>query len=462
MIFASPIFLFFFLPLVLLAYYAFPRAARNAVLLLASYAFYAWWRVDFAVLMVASSLVDYFAGLAMSRAGATAVQRKIALLASLCCNLGLLGFFKYANFGIDTLNALLAAGGHGQIEWTRVLLPVGISFYTFQTMSYSIDVYRRRVEPTRDLLTFGTYVSLFPQLVAGPIVRYSEIAGELKSRVHSFERFAQGCLLFALGFEKKILIADSVAPLADAAFALPDPSLVEAWWGVGAYTLQLYFDFSGYSDMAIGLGLMFGFRFPINFDSPYKSESITEFWRRWHVSLSAWLRDYLYIPLGGNQISERRTYVNLCVTMLLGGMWHGANWTFIAWGAWHGGLLAFERAIGKRPLYSALPRPLRIALTMALVMFGWTLFRALSLSHGFEMWGAMIGLGRSGGDLRVAPDDFQLGMLALGTALAFFAKPSQAIAETPGPRWAIIALLFPLAVMQLLFASYSPFLYFQF
>lgn len=461
MIFASPIFLFWFLPLVLLINALLPRGARNAWLLLTSYAFYGWWRFDFAVLMIISSLVDFFAAQYIDKETTSHARRRLALIGSLCANLGLLAYFKYANFGVDTLNALLEAAGHEPVRWTRVLLPVGISFYTFQTLSYTIDVYRGEVKATKDILAFSTFVALFPQLVAGPIVRYVDIAEQLRERSVRFDSFARGAFLFIIGFEKKILLADIVAPIVDQVFSYADPSTSEAWLGAIAYTLQLYFDFSGYSDMAIGLGLLLGFDFPANFDSPYKSESITEFWRRWHITLSTWLRDYLYVPLGGNRRGERRTYVNLALTMLLGGLWHGANWTFIVWGAWHGGLLAFERAIGRRPLYSALPKPIRIGLTLLLVMLGWIVFRADSIESAFTMWSALFGATDRDG-MRFHADDLQLTVLGIGITLALFAPTAQRLAARPNFFWLVLSLLFPFAIMQLLFAHYSPFLYFQF
>ncbi|MFH0946300.1 MAG: MBOAT family O-acyltransferase [Planctomycetota bacterium] len=319
MIFASQIFLFWFLPLVLGVYYAAPARARSLVLVFASYFFYGWWRLDFTLLMVVSTVIDYYCGRGISRANAALPdaeadaaataslnrRRKRLLLCSICANLGLLGYFKYMNFGVESLNAILAWAGMEGVTWPAVVLPVGISFYTFQTMSYTIDVYRKEALPVRRFIDFACYVALFPQLVAGPIVRYRSLADQLVKRSHTFCKFSDGALLFQAGFIKKILLADIAARVADAAFTLSAPSCLEAWLGTTAYAFQIYFDFSGYSDMAIGLGLMFGFRFPINFDSPYKSQSITEFWRRWHISLSSWLRDYLYIPAATSRVGAR-------------------------------------------------------------------------------------------------------------------------------------------------------------
>jgi D-alanyl-lipoteichoic acid acyltransferase DltB (MBOAT superfamily) len=305
-VFSSNLFLFGFLPAFLALYYTIPVRGRAVLIAVASYLFYGWWRVDFVSLMWLSTVLDYACGhrIAAIRAGGRGNARRW-LLVSVIGNLGLLAYFKYCNFGIDNLNVLLAGLGFEGVGWPRVVLPVGISFYTFQTMSYTIDVYRGDARPVRSFGDFMCYVALFPQLVAGPIVRYQDVADQLVERTHSLDKFGEGARRFMVGFCKKVLVADSVAHIADAAFALPHPNFADAWLGALAYTVQLYFDFSGYSDMAIGLGLMIGFRFVENFDQPYRSQSITEFWQRWHISLSTWLRDYLYVPLGGNRHGER-------------------------------------------------------------------------------------------------------------------------------------------------------------
>ncbi len=484
MIFTSQIFLFWFLPAVLLLYYVLPFKWRSGLLVLASYLFYGWWRPDFVLLMLFSTLVDFWCGRGIGRmhalvdgapdeaaAAPHARKRKRFLVTSMVVNLGLLGYFKYWNFGIDSLNVLLESWGVAPIEWAAIVLPVGISFYTFQSMSYSIDVYRKDAPPVDRFIDFACYISLFPQLVAGPIVRYRTLADQLAQRDHTLEKFARGAFLFQIGFIKKLLVADTVAVIAAQAFDLEDPTALEAWLGAVAYTFQIYFDFSGYSDMAIGLGAMFGFTFPINFDSPYKSRSITEFWRRWHVSLSTWLRDYLYIPLGGNQKGPRRTYVNLALTMLLGGLWHGAAWTFIVWGAYQGAWLAFERWLGKKPLYAALPVVGQVACTFVLAIVGWVFFRAESMDQAWLFLGSMFG-GSSDAALaaagaagsRIAIDPLQSLMLWLAPVICFLLPNSQALADKPGvglPRLAT-AVVFPLAVAHLFFVSYSPFLYFQF
>lgn len=409
MVFSSHVFLFYFLPLALALYYAMPRRGKHGMLTLLSYFFYGWANPLFVLIMLTSTAIDYACGLVIAERvgrrwpepiatlplhGPRTRAQRAALTVSICTNLGLLGFFKYFNFGVEAVNALLTFIGlrHGAIESVlQVTLPLGISFYTFQSMSYSIDVFRGHAKAIRNPVDFACYVAMFPQLVAGPIIRFQEVAHQLEARRHTLEKFSRGAAFFSLGMAKKILLANSCGKIADTVFDAGSAAWVDAWWGALAYSFQIYFDFSGYSDMAIGLGLMLGFVFPKNFDSPYHSRSITEFWRRWHISLSTWLRDYLYIPLGGNRRGERRTYVNLALVMLLGGLWHGAAWTFIIWGALHGAMLAFERTQGKESLYRTLPGPVRVALTYLIVVVAWVFFRSDSLGDAVRFCGQMIG-----------------------------------------------------------------------
>ncbi|MFO7780397.1 MAG: MBOAT family protein, partial [Spirochaetia bacterium] len=349
MVFSTTVFLFLFLPVFLAVYYALPFRYRSAWILTASLAFYGWWRLDFLLLMVATTAWSHLLCRAIERnLPLRRARAKRALTAGILLNIGTLAYFKYFNFGIDSLSSLLVMLGGGEITAWQVILPIGISFYVFQATSYLIDVYRGDAEPAKSYLDVAAYITLFPQLVAGPIVRYGHIAPQLAAREHSIPRFSEGAWRFMIGFAKKVLIADSVASLANAGFGVAAPHAGDAWLGLTAYAVQIFFDFSGYSDMAIGLGLMIGFRFPENFDRPYTSKSITEFWRRWHMSLSRWLRDYLYIPLGGNRRGARRTYANLLTVMVIGGLWHGAAWTFVLWGAWHGLWLAVERLVTRR------------------------------------------------------------------------------------------------------------------
>jgi len=462
MVFSSQVFVFFFLGLSLALYYATPRGGRALTLTVLSYAFYGWWKPIFTSLMLASTIVDYFAAGAIGRAQARGKTGRPILLVSIVLNLGLLGFFKYADFGIRTINALGLHPGSTPIELLGIVLPVGISFYTFQSMSYTIDVYRRQVEPARRFVDFACYVALFPQLVAGPIVRYSSIADQLVTRTHTLEKFLAGVLCFQTGFAKKVLIADLVAGLADNAFAAPGLSILDAWTGIVAYAFQIYFDFSGYSDMAIGLGLMLGFRFPRNFDRPYLATSITDFWRRWHISLSTWLRDYLYIPLGGNRHGSIRTYVNLLLTMLLGGLWHGANWTFIAWGAYQGLWLAVEKRFGAVSPLVRWPKPLRIGLTFVVVLVGWVFFRAPDMDAALAYLAAMFGVS-GGGFLPLEIRPLHLVGLGVGALVTWGFPATQTLVL--GSRLTYVLAtqpLFVLALLHLNFQDYVPFLYYQF
>ena len=466
MIFASHVFLFWFLPLVLLLYAFSPRQAKSLLLVVASYVFYSWARADFAVLLIISTLVDYSCGLWLGRLpDSRRAARRAVLLVSVVVNLGLLAWFKYRGFGTEALGGLMNfAGLDVEFAVPAVILPVGISFYTFQSMSYTLDLYAGKVRPVRNLLDFACYVSLFPQLVCGPIVRYRDIEDQLRNRRHTFEKISRGVLLIQFGFAKKILLADPLGAVATASFALPDPTCAEAWLGTLAYTFQIYFDFSGYSDMAIGLGALLGFTFPVNFVSPYKATSITDFWRRWHVTLSSWLRDYLYIPLGGSRGTRLKTYRNLVLTFLLCGLWHGANWTFVAWGAYHGAWLILERVVGLRERTSA--RSLwfvpRVAATFLAIVVGWVFFRADDLGHAGRVLGAMAdvssGFGLEGMEFR-ALSQWVLGIAA---AVAFLVPNVQQLARRAVLPWLAAPVVFVAALGQFFFESFRPFLYFQF
>ncbi|MCB9878275.1 MAG: MBOAT family protein [Planctomycetes bacterium] len=484
MVFSSQLFLFWFLPLTLLVYYSGGRRLRHLVLTLVSYAFYGWANPWFVLLMLGSTFIDYWCGIAIMRSGPEpnpdllalpkdqrrTRRQRTALLVSIVSNLSLLGFFKYFNFGLENYNALMTAVGLDAAAWhdaLRVTLPLGISFYTFQSMSYSIDVYRGDARGMRDPLDFACYVAMFPQLVAGPIIRFADVAEQLRERSHTVEKFARGTTMFALGMLKKVMLANPCGKVADTVFDAGSAGVVDAWHGVVAYAMQIYFDFSAYSDMAIGLGLMFGFVFAKNFDSPYKSQSITEFWRRWHISLSSWLRDYLYVPLGGNRKGETRTYVNLALVMLLGGLWHGSSWNFVIWGAIHGGWLAFERARGKYSFYNSLPRPARVMLTFGIVLIAWVFFRAPDLDTALRYVGAMFGVGtaQAGAPLLdlVIRQPYYLASLAVASAIAFFAPQSWDWTRRLTPGKVALSVLGLWASITLLYTqSYNPFIYFIF
>ncbi len=479
MVFSSEAFLFLFLPLFLAAYYLTPARAKSYTILAGSYLFYAWWRVDFLGLLFLTTGFAYLVGQKVSRHRNTSRGRLWLGIGVAGC-LGVLGVFKYLNFFLDSFAALLGTDTAGLgIHW-RLILPIGISFYVFQALSYLIDVHRGDAKADARFIDFAAFIALFPQLIAGPILRYKDLEDQFKSRTHSAEMFADGMARFLVGLAKKVLLADAVAPLANLAFDNSgDVGMALAWAGVVAYMLQLYFDFSGYSDMAIGLGKMMGFRFLENFRFPYISRSITEFWRRWHISLSNWLRDYLYISLGGNRKGRLRTYSNLMTVMVLGGLWHGANWTFVLWGLWHGGLLALERATGhdrrSAGLVWALP------LTLLCVLVGWVMFRAEHVTQGFEIYAAMLGLNGWLGDpalwLEVTRES--LGFTALAAAICvveprlwplFEGRDDVGIrpdgtAVRPVAQAAVslgLVALGAFTVMKLAEQSFSPFLYFQF
>jgi alginate O-acetyltransferase complex protein AlgI len=391
------------------------------------------------------------------------------MIVSICTNLSLLGFFKYMAFFQGNANMFLIAIGVEPMPLYNVILPVGISFYTFQSMSYTIDIYRGDAKPARTFLDFACYVSMFPQLVAGPIVRYNTIDDQLRERTHSMERFTRGTARFMMGFSKKVLLANPCGAIADACFQSGDGSLnlLMAWIGIAAYAFQIYFDFSGYSDMAIGLGEMFGFKFPKNFDSPYRATSITDFWRRWHISLSTFLRDYLYIPLGGNRKGVRRTYINLALVMVIGGLWHGAQWTFVIWGAFHGIMLAFERWRGKSSPYEKLPEPVRIFLTFILVCIAWVFFRAENLEVSLHYFGAMFGLMDVGPQAEVLQASllrpWTLFILAVSTVVVWaMPQTAQFVHRIPWYKAVVIVVLFAVAVVALSAQGFNPFLYFQF
>ena len=486
MVFSSHLFIFYFLPLVLLLYYAMPQRGRNLMLTLLSYVFYGWANPLFSVLMLMSTLIDYLCGLLISNqfsrrawqgpvplltpGGVRTRVQRIALMVTLGSNLSLLGFFKYFNFATASWTALMTTLGLPDLGFDlafQIVLPLGISFYTFQSMSYSIDVYRGDARAIRNFVDFACFVAMFPQLVAGPIIRFADVAAQLQHRAHTLTRFARGVTFFSVGLAKKVLLANPCGKVADTVFAAASATWLDAWYGVIAYAFQIYFDFSAYSDMAIGLGLMLGFVFAKNFDSPYHAQSITEFWRRWHISLSNWLRDYLYVPLGGNRLGARRTYLNLAIVMLLGGLWHGASWNFVIWGALHGGLLSFERAFGKRPLYWALPAPLRVGLTFVIVLFTWVFFRARDLPAAMAYCATLLGLRTHDTPALLLSgliaQPYYLGTVVLCAWVVWMCPQTWDWSSRLGLGKAMTALaLFLLAVTLLTTQAYNPFIYFIF
>ena len=468
MLFTSYSFVFLFLPLFFCVYLLTPARWRSIPLLVGSYVFYGWWRLDFCLLLAGVTLTGYLGGLWIEKGGTNQRLYTSIIVSGL---LATLGWFKYAGFLGESWNGM--ASWLSDIEdlsvvVPEIILPIGISFFTFQTISYLVDV-NRGCEACRSPIQFAAFVAMFPQLVAGPIVRYSDIAKEIPAPRVLWKDVDAGLVLFMLGFCKKVWIANNVAPAADWLFTLEAPTLVVSWLGILAYTFQVYFDFSGYSDMAIGLGMMLGFHFPENFRRPYQSKNITEFWQRWHITMSSFFRDYLYVPLGGNRSGQIRTLINLSVTMLLAGLWHGAGWTFLLWGAFHGGLLAIHRVWSANSSFDRLAsiRGHTIfagLLTFFAVVLGWVVFRADSVVNAFAVYGGIFGVnGFDSGSMLKDRFDLVFWMMMLFASIFVlvegrFQKP---ILATPMGRVAI-SVLFLGALHELGGQGYNPFLYFQF
>ncbi len=461
MLFSSIPFLYYFLPAVLILYFLVPWRMKNAVLLLFSLLFYGWGEPKLLFLMVFTIILFYFCGLFMERAEARR-DKKFWLIVSIVISLGLLGIFKYADFFIGSLNSVTGLG----IPFLRLALPVGISFYTFQCLSYTIDVYRGDVPAQRDLIAFGAYVSLFPQLIAGPIVRYVDVARELKDRKTEWEDVYLGLRRFLTGLGKKVLLADNFALLVNLYRESAEPSVLFAWMYAIAFAFQIYFDFSGYSDMAIGLGRIFGFHFIENFNYPYLSKSVAEFWRRWHMSLGSWFRDYVYIPMGGNRVSRSRWVFNTLTVWMLTGLWHGAAWNFVLWGLLYAVFLLLEKWV---PALQKLPALLRHGYTMLVVILGFVLFNGATLSQAAGDLRAMFGLG---GLPFVTPHTLyclgSFAILLLAGCIGATPVPKKAALALENSRfgpvlgalWMIGALL--IASAYLVDGSFSPFLYFRF
>lgn len=466
MLFNSHVFLFLFLPAVLLLRWM-PGVStrfRLTILVTASYLFYGWWDWRFTGLLALSTLIDYEIGNRIA-SSETHSRRVKWLIASLITNLGLLGYFKYMGFLASSLNAVLQwARLGGDLPVPDILLPVGISFYTFQTLSYSIDIFRRTAEPTASRLHFAAYVSLFPQLIAGPIVRYSEFDDQLqniKSRPE-WPQIALGIFFFAAGMAQKILLADTIAAkIQDPLREYQSLELIGSWYCMLGYTCQLYFDFAGYSNMAVGLGHMLGFQFPKNFDSPYQASSISDFWRRWHITLSNWLRDYLFIPLGGSRNGALLTVRNLMVVMLLGGLWHGAGWTFVAWGVYHGVLLAIG-GLGHRASDWRAPKYLAVPTTFILVVIGWVLFRSTDMHMAASILASM--MGQRGVEIGALDTFGGFGSAAILTTLLMIVWFAPNLWDIK-PEWNLgtaFGLSTVMVICILRINIPSPFLYFQF
>ncbi|MGI6152999.1 MAG: MBOAT family O-acyltransferase [Christensenellaceae bacterium] len=469
MVFSSVTFLVYFLPICFVLYYVIKQKYKNIFLLLASLFFYAWGEPVFVLVMLASITFNYLVGRGFGAVHHTK-KRKLLLFAGVALNLLMLGVFKYAGFVAENINALL---GVDTVPLPNFVLPIGISFYTFQALSYVIDLYREKVHVQKSFLDMALYISFFPQLIAGPIVKYRDIEQQLHTRKIDLQQIYFGFRRFAFGLAKKVLIANTVAFVADKIFALPTHVLgtSTAWVGILCYTLQIYFDFSGYSDMAIGLGKMFGFDFMENFNYPYISKSMQEFWRRWHISLSTWFKEYLYIPLGGNRRGAGRTYLNLLIVFFLTGLWHGAEWTFVIWGLYNGFYLVIERLFLSKLLEKCKLKVINIAYTIFAFMTGWVFFRADSLGHALRYFTSMFTYVPA--DIRYTPElflnPFTVTIIVLGILLC---GPLQKIPKfhtwlynqnhTGTLATASVFVLVALSLVFVVSGTYNPFIYFRF
>jgi len=468
-VFSSILFLFYFLPVFLIAYHLIDERYKNLTLLVGSIIFYSWGAPNFILIALLSIGLDFYIVKVMDISSQG--KRKLFLWLSLVLNVGLLLYFKYANFFIENVN--LALGDKG-IEWTEIVLPIGLSFFTFQKLSYSIDIYRQGDKPLKNLTDYTVYILLFPQLIAGPIVRYKEIATQLINRdTRNYDDKIVGFYRFSIGLAKKVLLANVLGEKADIVFSMDvvDLNSSLAWFGVLCYTFQIYFDFSGYSDMAIGLGRIMGFKFPENFNSPYISQSITEFWRRWHITLGSWMRDYLYIPLGGNRVKNNfRLYINLWIVFLISGLWHGAAWNFIIWGGYHGVFLIADRIFLNR-LTTKVGVAGRMTLTFVIVVLGWVLFRADNLNHSFEIYKAMFNLSFVGLGGIIEDKIFRTLLICIAISFGFILpklaeKYDQFMVNT-GLGNSLIKgistiLLIILSASALVSSDFNPFIYFRF
>ncbi|OAV45500.1 MBOAT family protein [Lewinella sp. 4G2] len=473
MVFASILFLLYFLPVFLVVYTLAPETWKNGVILVFSIFFYAWGAPTFVFILLASTIADFYLVRSLYRT-VSPRGKKLRLYLSLGLNLGLLAYFKYANFFVDNFNGALEVLGWGQLGWAEVMLPIGISFYTFQTLTYSIDVYRGKLKPLDRLADYLLFIMSFPQMIAGPIVRFEEVAGQLRDRQSTDADKLLGFQRFCVGLAKKVFIANVLGAKADQLFALPADDLTApmAWLGAIAYSGQIYFDFAGYSDMAIGLGRMMGFRFPENFNSPYIATSISDFWRRWHITLGRWMRDYLYIPLGGNRVdSKLRLYFNLWVVFLLSGLWHGASWNFVIWGAFHGLFLVLDRLFLLKWLKAVGGFP-SVIFTCFVVIIGWVFFRLDTFGEAVDFLGVMFA-----GSWEGLPEasikfwwtlGFSLafawaGLTSFGRRLETMIYPPQTPTVTGMAGWLLLGLVvYALACAVITSQGFNPFIYFRF
>lgn len=499
MVFSSLTFLYYFLPIILIVYIFLPNTAvvplprgknlvipaRNLLILLSGFFFYAWGEPFYVILMLFSTLIDYTAGRLMAKFDDSPAKRRACLIVSVCMNVGLLAVFKYSDFLIDTVNGIFRTDitnpvilanrainnvyNFGLSE-SRVALPIGISFYTFQSMSYTIDLYLRNIKVQKSFVSFTSYVTLFPQIVAGPIVRYEDVAAELDERTVNINKISEGICKFVKGLAKKVLLANNIGIIWTQIKAMDygEISAATAWIGILAFTFQIYFDFSGYSDMAVGLGKMLGFNFPKNFDHPYLSKSVSEFWRRWHITLGTWFREYVYIPLGGNRKGQGKTIRNLLIVWGLTGLWHGASWNFILWGLYFGVLIVIER-LGWGNVLKKLPAAVSMIYTFLIVVFGWVLFDTNTLSDAWRFFKAMFGANGLGDGTAAyfIASNIVIFLICIFASTDIFGKFTVAFRKKKkklyaGVTPAVTAVVLLLCTSYLVDATYNPFLYFRF
>ena len=472
MVFSSFIFLFYFFPAFILLYFITPKQAKNYTLLLASLFFYFWGAPHFILVLVSTTLADFFIVQQMHQAKSLRLKR-ISLSCSLTLTVGIFFYFKYANFFIENINAVLSLSGSRNIVWTRIALPIGISFFSFQKITYALDVYRNTHPPLKNPFEYLLYIIMFPQLIAGPIVRFHTVADQIRKRKSTIDDFFHGFIRFIIGLSKKILIANTLGAYADPVFNnIPSINTLEAWMAIFCYTFQIYFDFSGYSDMAIGIGRMIGFKFPENFNNPYISQSISEFWRRWHITLGNWFKDYLYIPLGGNRVkTRRRLYFNLSFVFIVSGLWHGASWNFIFWGAYHGAFLILDRIFLEKYLHKA-GKWFSIPFTFLVTVLGWVIFRIQDLSEIGLFYTRLFRFGSFRipfaehydvlGTIVIAMFFSFFTLTAIGhrTENLFFYKQLSSIEKIS--IFLLCALLLLLCTGSLAVSNFNPFIYFRF
>ncbi len=473
MVFSSSLFLLYFLPAFLLIYYLLPRSAKNIFALLASMFFYAWGAPDFIFIVLGSIVADFYIVQLMNRQAGN--RKKLLVSASVLLNIGLLAYFKYANFFVENFNEILTWLGTGRVKWTEVALPIGISFFTFQKLTYSVDVYRGVHGPLKRVTDYALYILMFPQLIAGPIVRFNEIADQIEDRSwnENFNNRITGFFRFCIGLAKKVLIANVMGEQVDQIFGAEglDFNTSTAWLGIMAYAFQIYYDFSGYSDMAIGIGRMIGFKFPENFNNPYISQSITEFWRRWHITLGRFMRDYLYIPLGGNRVTTRRLYFNLWVVFLISGLWHGAAWNFVIWGGFHGLFLVLDRLFLLK-VFKTIGKIPSILITFLISLTGWVLFRSETIGMAWDYLGRMFAFDFENDGYSFDSKFFSI--LIIGLLFSFwggFKKVEnwQNKLYAQGKRGSTLVVMFLISIILFIISlgaisssGFNPFIYFRF